>query len=69
MNNKTATKTLEKTAEASEMLGELSKLYEQAVVDKNYQLCDIIRLEIQRCILQKPLLIPAGQIEGFVLDL
>lgn len=51
-----------------ETLEELAKLQMKAADEQNYNLCKVIQIEIQRCLHQKPLLIPAGQVDGLILD-
>lgn len=51
-----------------EKLQELAKLQEKAADEKDFNLCRLIQLEIQRCLHQKAFLIPSGQIDGLILD-
>jgi len=61
-------KKTQEAIESVDTLEELAKLYEKAAAAKNYMLCEVLRLEIQRCLTKKPLLIPAGQLDGLILD-
>jgi len=68
MDKKNLRKRTAADVKVTEVVSELSKLYEQALDVQDIQLAEILRLEIRRSILQKPLLIPAGEVDGLILD-